>query len=69
MRGELPIVAVRNRRGSVAEIVRSRSLAIVSDRDLQAVAAFCAIGFLVAINVILRFPDFGGTVASLVTFP
>ena len=47
----------------------SRIVAILSDRDLHAVTAFCAIGMLLTFNIILRFPDFGTQVAALVTFP
>jgi hypothetical protein len=32
--------------------------------DLTAVVIFCAIGLLVMINVILRFPDFGAIIAQ-----
>jgi esterase/lipase superfamily enzyme len=47
----------------------SQIVAILSDRDLRAVTAFCAIGILLTFNIVLRFPDFGTQVASLVTFP
>jgi hypothetical protein len=47
----------------------SRVAAIVCDGDLQAVALFCAIGLLLTINVIVRFPDLGAQVASLAVFP
>jgi len=36
--------------------------------DLTAVALFCAIGLLVTINVILRFPDLGTIVAQYSQF-
>jgi hypothetical protein len=34
-------------------------LAEISKPDFVATIAFCAIGLLVTLNVILRFPDFG----------
>ena len=70
MRGELPTVAVRPCvRASAAEIAWSRFLSVISNRDLNAVIGFCTIGYLVAINVILRFPDFGEMAAALAIFP
>jgi hypothetical protein len=74
MRGELPPVTARSYartavRTSVVERAASRIVAVLSDRDLHAVVAFCAIGVLLTFNIILRFPDFGAQVATLVTFP
>jgi len=60
MRGELPPVAPRPRaRSSAIEAGLSRCGAVISNRDLQSILIFCAIGFLATINVALRFPDFG----------
>jgi len=74
MRGELPPVTARSYArtqtpASSAERAVSRIVAVLSDRDLHAVLAFCAIGLLLTFNIILRFPDFGAQIASLVTFP
>jgi hypothetical protein len=70
MRGKLPIVTARPYpRASTAQIVWSCFLDIISSQELQCVVAFCTIGYLIAINMIIRFPDFGGTVAALATFP
>ena len=74
MRGELPpVIAPSYARGapraSAIERSVSQIVAVLADRDLHAVVAFCAIGILLTFNVILRFPDFGAQVASLVTFP
>ena len=44
-------------------------VAAISNRDLQAVVVFSTIGFLVTINVVLRFPDFGEIVAQFALFP
>jgi hypothetical protein len=74
MRGELPPVTARSYAHtraptSAAERTVSRIVAILSDRDLHAVLAFCAIGILLTFNIVLRFPDFGTQVASLAIFP
>jgi len=73
MRGELPSVAARvcarPSPASPAEIAWSRFVATITNRDLTAVVAVCTIGYLIAVNVILRFPDFGEAVATLATFP
>jgi hypothetical protein len=68
MRGELPPAPSRVPL-SRATTVRSRWLAIASNPDLHLVIAFCAIGYLTAINLILRFPEFGQIVSSLAIFP
>jgi hypothetical protein len=39
-----------------------------ADPDLFIIVAFCLIGLLVTINVILRFPDFGISVEQLQQF-
>jgi len=44
-------------------------LAIISNHDLKLIAAFCTIGYLITINAIIRFPDFGATMAALATLP
>jgi hypothetical protein len=36
---------------------------------VQTIAAFCTIGYLIAMNEVIRFPDFGGMIAALATFP
>jgi hypothetical protein len=35
-----------------------------ANSDLTAVVLFCAIGLLVMVNMILRFPDFGAIIAQ-----
>jgi hypothetical protein len=37
---------------------------LAKEPDLQMILAFCLIGFLIALNVILRFPDVGAVVAQ-----
>jgi hypothetical protein len=36
----------------------------VTDPSLHAVIAFCLIGFLLMLNLMLRFPDFGAIIAQ-----
>ena len=36
----------------------------VTDPNLHAVIAFCLIGFLLMLNVMLRFPDLGAIIAQ-----
>jgi hypothetical protein len=70
MRGELPTISARSRaRPSAAQTAWSRLYATISNPDLQAVVGFCTIGLLIAINLILRFPDFGEYYTTLATFP
>ena len=51
-----------NRRTQGAETEWSRLFAAIADPDLHAVIAFCLIGFLLTLNFILRFPDFGAVI-------
>ncbi len=70
MRGELPtIVARTHTRASPVKAGWLRFVAVVSDPELQTVVAFSAIGVLIMLNAILRFPDFGQTFADLSQFP
>ena len=70
MRGELPTRAARSYASpSAARAVWSGFVTTVLDPELQTVVAFCMIGFLVTLNMALRFPDFGGLVADLNSFP
>jgi|HubBroStandDraft_2_1064218.scaffolds.fasta_scaffold1176707_1 hypothetical protein len=70
MRGELPIATARVYvHQSAAEKIWSNCFAIISNRDLHFVVGFCLAGFLLTINVVMRFPDFGQTLAALGMFP
>ena len=40
----------------------SRLVTAIANPDLHAIVAFCLIGFLLALNLILRFPDFGAVI-------
>jgi hypothetical protein len=41
---------------------RARFIAMTTDPDLAVVVAFSVIGLLIALNVILRFPDLGAVI-------
>jgi hypothetical protein len=41
---------------------RPRFVAALANPDLLAIVAFCLIGLLVALNLILRFPAFGAVI-------
>ncbi len=45
-----------------AKIAWRRTVAAIASPDLLAIVAFCVIGFLLALNFILRFPDFGAVI-------
>ena len=49
-----------NRQRTEAE--RSRLVTVIANPELHVIVAFCLIGFLVALNFILRFPDFGAVI-------
>ena len=71
MRCELQPISTRDyaQRPSSIENRLSRAAAIVFKSDLQAITIFCAIGLLLTVNVIVRFPDFGIQLAELSVFP
>jgi hypothetical protein len=70
LRGELSTFADRSpARASATQIVWSNITVVVRNRDLQCVGAFCAIGLLLTINLILLSSDFAATVASLQMLP
>ena len=45
-----------------ADTVWSQLVAAIIDPDLHAVVAFCLIGILLTLNLILRFPDLGAVI-------
>jgi len=69
MRGELPHAAVRRGLPPAERTGWSVIAAAISDRDLQGVALFAAVGLLATINAVLYFPDFGSLLAQLAVFP
>jgi hypothetical protein len=70
MRGEITEAAVRPAPpASPAEKIWNGFVSIISHRDLVAVVVFCSIGYLVAINIIIRFPDFGALASELMVYP
>jgi hypothetical protein len=70
MRGELPTVVARTYDYESAVRYRRRH-GVERDiyRDLQSVVAFCAIGLLLTINMVLWFPEFGAMASALEIFP
>ena len=69
MRGELPTRVARNFAPSPVRTAWSSVVTAVSDPELHTVIALCVIGILVTLNVALLFPDYGGLVAQLNSFP
>ncbi|MGB6447112.1 MAG: hypothetical protein WBF47_18400 [Xanthobacteraceae bacterium] len=57
-----------NRRTQETQIAWSRFTTAITNLDLQAVVAFCLIGFLLTLNLILRFPDIGAIAAQYSQF-
>jgi uncharacterized membrane protein YdfJ with MMPL/SSD domain len=51
-----------NRQAEKTATEWSRLFTAITNPDLHAVVAFCLIGFLLALNLILRFPDFGAVI-------
>jgi uncharacterized membrane protein YdfJ with MMPL/SSD domain len=56
------LVNPTNRQAEKTETEWSRLVTAIANPDLHAVVAFCLIGFLIALNLILRFPDFGAVI-------
>ena len=70
MRGELPRVVARScQPPSTAAVMCSQVRDFVTNPELHCVVAFCTIGFLVMLNVVVRFPDLGELIASTAIFP
>jgi hypothetical protein len=70
MRGELPTVVARScSPPSTAAVLWSYSRDIVTTPELRAIVAFCTIGFLLTINLVVRYPDLGAIIASSMIFP
>jgi hypothetical protein len=57
-----PLTRPGNRRIKSAETVWHRFVATITNPDLLTIIAICAIGLLITINVILRFPDLGALI-------
>jgi hypothetical protein len=56
------LIRPANRQTRKTETEWSRLVTIIANPDLHAVVAFCLIGLLLALNFILRFPDFGSVI-------
>jgi hypothetical protein len=44
--------------------VRTKIAALVADPDLVPIVAFCAVGLLMALNMMLWFPNIGAVIAQ-----
>ncbi|MGA8322303.1 MAG: hypothetical protein WBE48_04140 [Xanthobacteraceae bacterium] len=51
-----------SRPASVVKAAWHRAVAAIMTPDLSAVVAFCLIGFLLTLNLILRFPDLSAVI-------
>jgi hypothetical protein len=56
------LIKPANRRTRRTETEWSRLVMVISTPELDAVIAFCLIGLLLTLNLILRFPDFGAVI-------
>jgi uncharacterized membrane protein YdfJ with MMPL/SSD domain len=62
------LTKLANRRTRRTETEWSRLVTVIANPDLQAVVAFYLIGFLLTLNLILRFPDFGAIIEQFNQF-
>jgi hypothetical protein len=70
MRGELPTVVARPYDyDSSLRYQRPQGVERNGYRDLQSVVAFCAIGLLLTVNMVLWFPGLGEMMSALEIFP
>ena len=51
------------------ESLWDRVLTAARNPDLIAIVIFCAIGLLITLNVILRYPDFGAAAIEQIDYP
>jgi hypothetical protein len=56
------LIKPTDRRARKTETEWSRILAIIANPELHAMVAFCLIGLLITLNLILRFPDLGAVI-------
>ena len=52
------------RPASIAKAAWLQAVAAIMTPDLSAVIAFCLIGFLLPLNLMLRFPNLGAVIAQ-----
>jgi len=65
MRRELPpLTRSASQPTKSAKTVWHQVVAKITNPDLIMIVAFCAIGLLITLNVILRFPDLGALIES-----
>lgn len=68
MRKLQPLPTATVRRVGTTGAAWGRIVATLTNPELVTITVFCAIGFLIAINLILRFPDFGATLQRFQQF-
>jgi PhoPQ-activated pathogenicity-related protein len=70
MRGELPTKKVRTYVApSPSWTAWLHFVTAISDPEIQTIIALCIIGILATLDAVLRFPDLGGLIADLNSFP
>jgi hypothetical protein len=57
-----PPMKSTGRPAAIAKTAWRQTVAAIMTPDLRAVVVFCLIGLLLALNLILRFPDFGAVI-------
>jgi uncharacterized membrane protein YdfJ with MMPL/SSD domain len=56
------LIRPADRRTRRTETEWSRLVTVIADPDLHAVVAYCLMGLLLTLNLILRFPDLGAII-------
>ena len=56
------LIRPADRRTRRTETEWSRLVTVIADPDLHAVIAYCLMGLLLTLNLILRFPDLGAII-------
>jgi hypothetical protein len=65
MKRELsPLTRPTSQQTKVAKTAWHQVVAKITDPDLIMIVAFCAIGLLITLNVMLRFPNLGALIES-----
>lgn len=62
MRELQPLIRAKGREADPASWQWSWLKTVVANPDLVAIVIFCLIGLLLALNIMLRFPDFGALI-------
>lgn len=64
-----PLAEPASRQIEAVKSAWHRTIAIVTNPSLVMICAFCAIGLLVTVNLILHFPNFGAMMVEYEQFP